>query len=134
MGMSEDFELIMILASIGIISVFGYLVFNWVLNLTAVEVTENAKLIGKDTESASHMNGDSLMTTTSYVMTFEVDGGERITFRVGRGVYRKYVIGDYGRLTYKRKWFRQFERIRSAFALFCCGGNLTIHFSCSSLY
>ena len=46
MGMSEDFELIMILASIGIISVFGYLVFNWVLNLTAVEVTENAKLIG----------------------------------------------------------------------------------------
>ena len=25
MGMSEDFELIMILASIGIISVFGYL-------------------------------------------------------------------------------------------------------------
>ena len=111
MGMSEDFELIMILASIGIISVFGYLVFNWVLNLTAVEVTENAKLIGKDTESASHMNGDSLMAATSDVMTFEVDGGERITFRVGRGVYRKYVIGDYGRLTYKRKWFRQFERI-----------------------
>ena len=109
--MGENFELIMTLVSIGIISVFGYLVFNWVLNLTAVEVTENAKLIGKDTESASHMNGDSLMTTTSYVMTFEVDGGERITFRVGRGVYRKYVIGDYGRLTYKRKWFRQFERI-----------------------
>lgn len=111
MGMSEDFELIMILASIGIISVFGYLVFNWVLNLTTVEVTENAKLIGKDTENASRMNGDSLMTTTTYVLTFEADCGKRITFRVGRGVYRKYFIGDYGRLTYKRKWFRQFERI-----------------------
>ena len=111
MGMSEDFELIMILASIGIISVFGYLVFNWVLNLTTVEVTEKAKLIGKDTENASHMDGDSLMTTTTYVLTFEADGGKRITFRVGRGVYRKYFIGDYGRLTYKRKWFRQFERI-----------------------
>ena len=44
MGMSEDFELIMILASIGIISVFGYLVFNWVLNLTAVEVTEKRQI------------------------------------------------------------------------------------------
>lgn len=109
--MGDDFELIMLAASIGIIAVFGYLVFNWVLNLTAVEVTEKAKLIGKDTESASHINGDSLMTTTTYVLTFEADGGERITFRVGRGVYRKYYIGDYGRLTYKRKWFRQFERI-----------------------
>ncbi|MGB9342474.1 DUF2500 family protein [Trichococcus sp.] len=72
---------------------------------------ENAKLIGKDSENASHMDGDSLMTTTTYVMTFEADDGERITFRVGRAVYRKYFIGDYGRLTYKRKWFRQFERI-----------------------
>lgn len=109
--MGEDLELIMILGSIGIIAAFGYLVFNWVLNLTAVEVTEKAKLIGKDTENASHMHGDALITATSYVMTFEADGGERITFRVGRGVYRKYFIGDYGRLTYKRKWFRQFERI-----------------------
>lgn len=109
--MGEDLELVMILASIGIIAAFGYLVFNWVLNLTAVEVTEKAKLIGKDTENASHINRDSLMTTTAYVMTFEADGGERITFRVGRGVYRKYFIGDYGRLTYKRKWFRRFERI-----------------------
>lgn len=109
--MGEDLELVMILASIGVIGAFGYLAFNWVLNLTAVEVTENAKLIGKDTESASHMNGDALMTTTAYVMTFEADGGERITFRVGRGVYRKYYIGDYGRLSYKRKWFRRFERI-----------------------
>lgn len=109
--MGEDLELIMILASIGIISAFGYLIINMVLNLTAVEVTEKAKLIGKDTENASHMNRDSLTTTTSYVLTFEADGGERITFRVGRGVYRKYFIGDYGRLTYKRKWFRQFERI-----------------------
>ena len=65
MGMGEDFELVMILASVGIIAAFGYLVFNWVLNLTAVEVTEKAKLIGKDTENASHMNGDSLMTTTT---------------------------------------------------------------------
>lgn len=97
--MGEDLELVMILAIIGIIGAFGYLVFNWVLNLTAVEVTENAKLIGKDTESASHMNSDALITTTSYVMTFEADGGERITFRVGRGVYRKYLIGDYGRLS-----------------------------------
>lgn len=109
--MGDDFELIMLVASIGITAAVGYLIFNWILNLTAVEVTENAKLIGKDTENASHLNGDSLMTTTSYVMTFEADGGERITFRVGRGVYRKYFIGDYGRLTYKRKWLRQFERI-----------------------
>ena len=109
--MGEDLELIMLLASIGIISVVGYLIMNMVLNLTAVEVTEKAKLIGKNTENASHMDGDSLMTTTTYVMTFEADNGERITFRVGRGVYRKYFIGDYGRLTYKRKWFRQFERI-----------------------
>ena len=109
--MGEDLELIMLVASIGITAAVGYLIFNWILNLTAVAVTENAKLIGKDTENASHVNGDALMTTTSYVMTFEVDGGERITFRVGRGVYRKYYIGDYGRLTYKRKWFRQFERI-----------------------
>ncbi|MDB6354626.1 DUF2500 family protein [Trichococcus sp. K1Tr] len=109
--MGEDLELIMILGSIGVISVFGYLIINMVLNLTAVEVNEKAKLIGKDTENASHINGDSLMTTTTYVLTFEADGGERITFRVGRGVYRKYFIGDYGRLTYKRKWFRQFERI-----------------------
>ena len=35
------------------------------------------------------------MTTTSYVITFEADSGERITFRVGRGVYRKYFIGNY---------------------------------------
>lgn len=105
--MGENFELIMTLVSIGVISVFGYLIINMVLNLTAIEVTEKAKLIGKDTENASHMNGDSMVTTINYVL----DGGERITFRVGRGVYRKYVIGDYGRLTYKRKWFRQFERI-----------------------
>ena len=92
--MGENFELIMTLVSIGIISVFGYLIINMVLNLTAVEVTEKATLIGKDTENASHMNGDSMATTTTYVLTFEVDGGERITFRVGRGVYRKYVIGE----------------------------------------
>ena len=109
--MGDDLELIMLLASIGLIGAVGYLIFDFILNLTAVEVTENAKLIGKDTENESHMNGDSLMTTTAYVVTFEADGGERITFRVGRGVYRKYFIGDYGRLTYKRKWFRQFERI-----------------------
>ena len=73
--MGENFELIMTLVSIGIISVFGYLIINMVLNLTAVEVTEKATLIGKDTENASHMNGVSMVTTTTYVLTFEVDVG-----------------------------------------------------------
>lgn len=109
--MGDDFELMMLLASIGITAVFGYLLFNWVFNLTAVEVTENAKLIGKDTENTSHVNRGSLVTTAAYVMTFELDGGKRITFRVGRGMYRKAYIGDYGKLTYKRKWLRKFERI-----------------------
>lgn len=109
--MGDDLELVMLLASIGITAAFGYLLFELVLNLTAVEVTENAKLIGKDTENTSHVNGGSLVTTAAYVMTFELDGGKRITFRVGRGMYRKVFIGDYGRLTYKRKWLRNFERM-----------------------
>lgn len=109
--MGDDLELMMLLGSIGITAVIGYLLFDWVLNLTAVEVTENAKLIGKDTETTSHLNRGSLVTTAAYVMTFELDGGKRITFRVGRGMYRKAFIGDSGRLTYKRKWLRNFERM-----------------------
>ncbi len=79
-------------------------IVNGLLNVSAAPETVNATLIGKDTSVWGQHNNN-----TSYTFIFEDETGNRLNFNVRKSNYHQYVVGDYGRLTYQRKLFKEFE-------------------------
>lgn len=103
------FNIVFFIVIAGLIFVFGYLLINAFLNSIAEPVTVKAELVEKDTETSGHSTGDSMSSSTTYSLYFQTEKGERIVLDVSRQNYRMYVVGDYGKLTYQRKRFKNFE-------------------------
>jgi hypothetical protein len=83
-------------------------------------LTVDAKVIGKREDVTRHMNStDDHMhhhhSSTSYYVTFEVESGDRLEFRVEGNEYGLLAEGDYGRLTFQGTRYQGFERVRGSF-------------------
>lgn len=61
--------------------------------------------------SRNHFSSSSGYTKYSYVYTlvFETDDRTRISFNVPKKVYDVNLKGDIGELSYKRRWFKDFD-------------------------
>ena len=102
---APPFFMIVFIVVFGIIAVvFISLIVNAVLNASASPETIIVTLIGKDTSLWGQHNNN-----TSYTFIFEDETGNRLNFNVRKSNYHQYVVGDYGRLTYQRKLFKEFE-------------------------
>ncbi|RZS91576.1 uncharacterized protein DUF2500 [Motilibacter rhizosphaerae] len=82
----------------------------WHRNNAAPLVTLPATLVGK----RAHVSGGSgeSSASTTYFLTFESEGEERIELPVRGADYGRLVEGDRGRLTHQGMRFKGFERER----------------------
>lgn len=112
MGFLESYSLFSLLFTVIIVIVVIVIcaqLINFFLNLTADKVMIDATLISKDSAKNYHHNEHGGTFTTTFSFTFETINGERIVLDVSYKIYRQYAIGDFGELTYQRKWLKEFK-------------------------
>ncbi|MBO0477620.1 DUF2500 domain-containing protein [Vagococcus sp. DIV0080] len=109
-GFSSLFSIAFWLIVGGFVLVLGYHLVNLILNLTADQVTVEAKLISKDASTQQHGNSDGTRSSsTRHSFTFETEYGGRVILDVSYKKFRQYAVGDTGELVYQRKWLKEFR-------------------------
>jgi hypothetical protein len=70
-------------------------------------------IIAKRTEVSHYFDSDTSVnrSDSTYYLTFEVEGGERLEFKVSGSVFGQHTEGDTGKLTFRGKRFEGFDRI-----------------------
>lgn len=91
------------------LGIFLYRLISLILNMNATPTTITVTLIGKDQSVRRTQNN---FTSSIFTFIFEDDKGERLSFDVDKKDYHQFVEGDKGQLTYQRKMFKSFERIK----------------------
>ncbi len=106
---SNDFVFFDSIFTIIITLFIGFFIFifingilEWSKNNNSPILIVDAKLV---TKRANH-SGES----TSYYITFEVESGDRIEFRVSRNEYGMLADGDVGKLTFQGTRYKSFQR------------------------
>ena len=74
----------------------------------APTLTVNAKVVDKRTHY--HKSSNSMHSSSSYYVTFEVDSKDRLELHVPFNEYGYLIEGDEGSLTFKGSRFISFER------------------------
>lgn len=103
------------------ILVFGIIIFTlirgvkeWHKNNQQPVLNVEAKIVAKrnHTSRNSSNNGGHHHhhTSTSYYVTFEVESGDRMEFRVAANEYGLLAEGDIGKLTFQGTRYHKFER------------------------
>ncbi len=82
-----------------------------VLTVDAAAVTKRAD-VQHYHHSTGQNNMDSMSSSTTYYVTFEVPSGDRMELRVSDYEYGMIVEGDRGKLTFQGTRFLGFERSR----------------------
>lgn len=83
----------------------------WNLNNKQPQLSVSAKLITKRIKFTHQKRHNQIgHNSTSYFITFEVESGERMEFRVDGLIYGKFIENDTGILTYQGTRFIKFER------------------------
>lgn len=108
-GFDSIFSLVFTIFIIVFILVIGYYLINFILNVTADKITVDATLISKDSRTNHHNHEGASSSSTSYSLTFETIYGERVVLDVSYKTSRQYAIGDFGEMTYQRKWLKSFN-------------------------
>jgi len=85
---------------------------SWSSNNASPLLTLHSTVVAKRT-NVSGGAGDT-GTSTSYFLTFELDNGERMEFRVSGSDYGRIVEQDQGMLTFQGTRFKHFEREEQA--------------------
>jgi hypothetical protein len=110
------FPILFIIAFIGIFINILRGVKQWNFNNKQPELTVPAKIVSKRTETHHHQHNQNnqvaIQTTTSYFVTFEVESGDRIEFKIQGHQYGQMIEGDNGKLTFQGTRFIGFERGR----------------------
>ena len=117
----DMFNVIRIFVPLFFIIVFSILIFNivkgikeWNHNNKQPVLSVAAKIVSKrshTSRSASNHNGHiHHHTTTSYFVTFEVESGDRMEFRISGKEYGLLAEGDIGKLTFQGTRYHEFER------------------------
>lgn len=116
--MGFDFELFEILFTVMFMLVFGMILFTilrgigeWNKNNHSPRLVVDAAVVTKRTNVGRGAGVDNMTTHhTTYYVTFEVKGGERLEFAVDGAEYGQLVEGDRGELTFQGTRFIGFER------------------------
>lgn len=92
----------------------------WNRNNQSPRLTVSARIVSKRTQVTQHTHpnaGDATgahgfhtTTSTSYYVTFEVESGDRMEFRVSGSEYGTYIEGDTGKLSFQGTRYLGFER------------------------
>lgn len=114
-------------AFVGVVFIFIMSVFvigivkgirTWNYNNSQPVLAVVAKVVTKRTDVTNHVhntsdNGiDHHTTSTTYFVTFEVESGDRMEFRVQAQEYGMLVAEDLGKLTFQGSRYLGFERSR----------------------
>lgn len=92
----------------------------WNQNNHSPRLTVSSKIVGKRVEvsctqhpvggDASGSHGMQTMSSTVHYVTFQVESGDRMEFRVDGREYRLLTEGDFGKLSFQGTRFLDFER------------------------
>lgn len=88
----------------------------WKYNNKQPVLTVDANLVAKrtNTSTTSHTNQDGISshetTSTTYYITFQVESGSRIEFRVRGNEFGMLAEGDRGKLTFQGTRYLSFQR------------------------
>ncbi|WP_139906215.1 DUF2500 domain-containing protein [Clostridium thermarum] len=121
------FNIVPLLVMLGFIFVFGMIIVNaikgakqWNYNNSQPVLTVEARIVTKraDVSTYHHSNHNDIghhhhHSSTTYYVTFEVQSGDRMEFRVSANEYGMLVEGDFGNLTFQGTRYLGFNRILS---------------------
>lgn len=125
------FYFILVVLLIFLLAITWSIIDGFILNLLAPTYVVDAKVVGKATRrsssnsmytgngrsfsygsatnSYSGMVSNNTNYSYSYSLVFETSERDRLVFKVSERMFNKYIEGDSGELTYRRKWLRRFE-------------------------
>lgn len=115
------FDLFPVIFIIMFLFIAGTIIFNavrgvktWSYNNAQPVLTVNAKIVTKRTNVSHnthhHDNVAHHSTSTTYYVTFEVESGSRMEFKVASEEYGMLVEGDQGKLTFQGSRYHAFNR------------------------
>ena len=121
------FYIFNILFSIIFFCILGLIIYNivknvntWNKNNHSEKLTVPAKIVAKRTQVSQHQqpnagdatgaHGFTVMSSTSYYVTFELENGERMEMSVKGPEYGMLAEGDIGILSYQGTRYLGFER------------------------
>lgn len=104
------FPLMFILVFSMIIITFVKNMREWNSNNKQPVLSVAAKVVAKRTNFSRHHHKNHSSSSTTYYITFEVESGDRLEFRVSGEEYGLLVEGDVGKLTFQGTRFLKFER------------------------
>jgi len=108
----EIFSIIFLIMFCTIFFFFGFTFFNIIKQYRKDEksprLTVQAKVVSKRNHYRKHSN--SMHSTSSYYVTFEVESGDRMELRVPGSEFGYLVEGDTGLLTFQGTRFLEFNR------------------------
>ena len=97
--------------------VFGMFVFvfvkglgEWINNNNSPRLTVEAKIVDKRTVTRHHHSSGHHHHSHSYYITFEVQSGDRMEFKVPMSEFGLLVVGDEGVLSFQGTRYLGFER------------------------
>lgn len=121
------FTVIPILVTLGFVFVFGSIIISMIQNAKQWKkdndspiLTVNATVVDKREDVIRHshannvgstMNNTSTSYSTDYYVTFEVESGSRMEFKVPSNGYGFLIRGDYGQLTFQGSRYQGFKRM-----------------------
>jgi hypothetical protein len=117
------FNMVPVIVTVGFIIVFGLVLFNifkgiktWNYNNNQPVLAVQSKVVSKRIKMSESINHNDNMVshshTTSYYITFEVESGDRMEFRVNGNEYGLIAEGDRGKLTFQGTRYKDFLRDR----------------------
>ncbi|WP_276352274.1 DUF2500 domain-containing protein [Cohnella caldifontis] len=121
-GAMGGFMTLFFVVVIGIIA-FGAIrgVAQWSFNNASPVLSVEARVVSKRTHVSHHHHHDgndsfhhSVNSSTQYFVTFEVESGDRMEFRVDGAEFGMLAEGDHGRLSFQGTRYLGFSRVRRA--------------------
>jgi hypothetical protein len=103
---------IVVILSIIVISVVSSVKL-YLHNNKQPELVVHSIIVGKRTEVSHRYNAETSVnrSDSKYFLTFEVDSGDRLEFKVSGQEYGQSAEGDNGRLTFQGNRYLGFERL-----------------------
>lgn len=86
----------------------------WKNNNQSPRLTVPATIVGKRTDVSHHRHAGEhhhSYSSSTYYVTFQVESGDRMEFRMTGQEYGMLIEGDYGRLTFQGTRYLGFERL-----------------------
>ena len=121
-GGNAMFTIVPILVFIGFIAILGYILFRalqsgaeWNKNNHSPIETVSAKVVTKRMDvrrrGGMHHGNMHRHTSTTYFVTFEMEGGHRMELKMSGNEYGMLAEGDGGMLTFQGTRYKGFERM-----------------------